>query len=270
VLAELGAQLTAANDAASVDDPVAIAQAQRDKTAAVLAAQQALASIQATPAVAFAGVMPGGGGGGMFGGIWDGIVDWWNSSTIVAWTGGFFSGLWDGVVNIGTGAYMLVHDLVTMPIDLVMTTYGIFDTSSQWQQLSYFGAQTEHALQNGTSIWEIEGRTLLNVGTLGLYGLGATAYEWYETGDPTSFQQYTGSFATGVFAFGYARGVEISFGKNFRAAPFGNRTGHPTGRYPHYHRRGVDSTGQTKPGQGIGRHRPWDTKSTDTGFGDRF
>ncbi|SFL83811.1 hypothetical protein [Nitrosomonas communis] len=68
---------------------------------------------------------------------------------------------------------------------------------------------------------------------------------------------------------GYQLGWELSIGKNFRVAPFGNRTGHSIGRFPHYHRRGVDSvTGQTRPGQGIGRHRPWDT--TDNSFGDRF
>jgi RHS repeat-associated protein len=71
-------------------------------------------------------------------------------------------------------------------------------------------------------------------------------------------------------ARGYKAGKEISIGKNARVAPFGNRTGHPTGRYPHYHRRGVDSSGETLPGQGIGRHRPWDSKSTDKSFFDRF
>ena len=70
---------------------------------------------------------------------------------------------------------------------------------------------------------------------------------------------------------GYSLGREISFGRNFRIAPFGNRTGHPTGRYPHYHRRGVNpNTGQTISGQGINRHRPWDTRSTDSTFVDRF
>ncbi|MBS0522228.1 MAG: hypothetical protein JSS04_01230, partial [Proteobacteria bacterium] len=67
------------------------------------------------------------------------------------------------------------------------------------------------------------------------------------------------------------RGEEISFGKNFRVAPGGNRTGDPTGKYPHYHRRVIDpNTGKTQPGQGIGRHRPWDTTDPDTSFWDRF
>ncbi|QMU61549.1 MAG: hypothetical protein GKR92_07505 [Gammaproteobacteria bacterium] len=70
---------------------------------------------------------------------------------------------------------------------------------------------------------------------------------------------------------GFARGGEIAFSKNFRIAPFGNRTGNAIGRFPHYHRRGINVlTGKTKPGQGIGRHRPWEKKATDKGFGDRF
>jgi len=53
-------------------------------------------------------------------------------------------------------------------------------------------------------------------------------------------------------------GREISIGRNFRLAPFGNRTGHPAGRFSHYHRR----SGPNPPdGQGIGRHRPWDISS---------
>jgi RHS repeat-associated protein len=75
-----------------------------------------------------------------------------------------------------------------------------------------------------------------------------------------------------VGVFGWIRiGKEFKINNNFRIAPFGNRTGHPTGRFPHYHRRVIDKvTGQTKPGGAVGRHRPWDTKSTDISFWDRF
>jgi RHS repeat-associated protein len=66
-------------------------------------------------------------------------------------------------------------------------------------------------------------------------------------------------------------GTEIPFGKNFRVALFGNRTGHPIGKYPHYHRRGIPGLdGKTPEGQGIGRHRPWESKSSDKNFWDRF
>ncbi len=65
-------------------------------------------------------------------------------------------------------------------------------------------------------------------------------------------------------------GREIKIGKNVRIAPLGNRTGHPTGGWPHYHRRVVNDAGDSMPGQGIGRHRPWDKKSTDKSFWNRF
>jgi hypothetical protein len=65
-------------------------------------------------------------------------------------------------------------------------------------------------------------------------------------------------------------GRELTFGKNLRIAPGGNRTGNSYGTWPHYHRRGVDAEGNSLPGQGIGRHRPWEPKSTDKRFLDRF
>ena len=81
----------------------------------------------------------------------------------------------------------------------------------------------------------------------------------------TTMAQFGGLTAGAVFGGGFAAaGREISFGKNFRIAPFGNRTGHSIGRWPHYHRRG------TQPGQGIGRHRPFERKSPDKSFWDRF
>ena len=78
----------------------------------------------------------------------------------------------------------------------------------------------------------------------------------------------TGGFACWQL---FKKGSEIPFGKNWRVAPFGNRTGHPLGRWPHYHRRGTPGPdGKTPPGQGIGRHRPIEKKGCDTGFCDRF
>jgi len=66
------------------------------------------------------------------------------------------------------------------------------------------------------------------------------------------------------------RGREIPIGRNWRMAPFGNRTGHPTGRWPHYHRRGIGPDGTTRPGQSIRRHRPWDQNPIDSSWWDRF
>lgn len=58
-----------------------------------------------------------------------------------------------------------------------------------------------------------------------------------------------------------------------RINPFGDAAStNPFGRKPHYHRTRTDplNPGQTAPGQGRGRHRPWEEKSTDKSFWDRF
>ena len=69
----------------------------------------------------------------------------------------------------------------------------------------------------------------------------------------------------------FKQGREILIGQNWRIAPFGNRTGHPLGRWPHYHRRGTPGPdGKPLPGEGMNRHRPFEKKSCDTGFCDRF
>ncbi|MGD9630852.1 MAG: RHS repeat-associated core domain-containing protein [Pyrinomonadaceae bacterium] len=64
---------------------------------------------------------------------------------------------------------------------------------------------------------------------------------------------------------------------NIRFAPFGNRTNppHPYGQFPHYHRQGLTYTkgnkkGQALPGQGGGRHRPFEPSRFDRRFRDRF
>lgn len=65
-------------------------------------------------------------------------------------------------------------------------------------------------------------------------------------------------------------GRELQVGRNARLAPFGNRTGHPIGKYPHYHRRRIGADGKPLDSQGIGRHRPWETKPGDGSWWDRF
>jgi len=93
---------------------------------------------------------------------------------------------------------------------------------------------------------------------------------FYKGGKYAGYGWGLGLGGSGLYR-GFRAGREFSLGKNFRIAPFGNRTGHPTGRLPLYHRRNIDpATGQTRPGQGIGTHRPWDKKSTDKSVRDRF
>jgi hypothetical protein len=81
-----------------------------------------------------------------------------------------------------------------------------------------------------------------------------------------------GAYGAGKTVYKYAKyGQEVKFGKNLRVAPFGNRTGHKIGRYPHYHRRGAPGpNGKTPDGQGIGRHRPWENSQHDKCWKDRF
>lgn len=63
----------------------------------------------------------------------------------------------------------------------------------------------------------------------------------------------------GIAARHAVTGREYCFGPNLRIAPWGNRTGHPTGRFPHYHRRIFDGQGNPVSGGGMRWHRPWDT-----------
>lgn len=99
---------------------------------------------------------------------------------------------------------------------------------------------------------------------------GGCVFDWGGVGRDALFGAALGGVGSGVSA-GISLGREFAFGRNFRIAPFGNRTGHPLGELPHYHRRAVDSlSGRTVDGQGIGRHRPWEVKSTDSSFWDRF
>lgn len=107
--------------------------------------------------------------------------------------------------------------------------------------------------------------------------LGGTALvrELMGTNNVVDFSspEYTVGLVAGVAVTsrGYATGAELKIGSNLRIAPWGNRTGHPIGRYPHYHRRGgPDANGNTPPGQGIGRHRPWEKKPSDKCGCDRL
>lgn len=78
------------------------------------------------------------------------------------------------------------------------------------------------------------------------------------------------ALGAGAAKSAFSAGKEIKLGKNLRLAPFGNRTGHRYGRYPHYHRRGFNPDGSIREGQGMKRHRPWEPWSNDTSFSDRF
>ena len=116
-------------------------------------------------------------------------------------------------------------------------------------------------------------------------GRGMTWDQWWNNTDTTMQDQIDaetlepnpGIDPVDLVTGGYAcrrlfkQGREILIGQNWRIAPFGNRTGHPLGRWPHYHRRGTPGPDEKIPkGQGIKRHRPFEKKDCDTGFCDRF
>jgi RHS repeat-associated protein len=129
----------------------------------------------------------------------------------------------------------------------------------------------------------------------GVTAVGAVAYGGYQLGKGlfevgTGEEAYTGRTMSGeeridqcsmiagglvgggLVGKGFVRGREITRGKGFRLAPFGNRTGHPHGELPHYHRSVPNprKPGQSMPGQSVKRHRPWDESPVDQSFWDRF
>lgn len=136
------------------------------------------------------------------------------------------------------------------------------------QGFSYALRQSTAAGENAAMYWA--GRHVETGNPL--YAVpGAAASLWTPDTYFDTFSTLAGAGIGSGGLRGFRAGKEITFGRNFRIAPFGNRTGHATGRFPHYHRRGIDpNTGLTRPGQGIGRHRSWDSRSTDKTWMDRF
>jgi len=136
-------------------------------------------------------------------------------------------------------------DQLNLDTDMLLAECGACMAQDRMHRAYFAGDATEADLMN---LYSAQARGAM-------WGIGGVGF---------------GAGARGLYGL-YKVGREFRFGRNFRIAPFGNRTGHPTGRFPHYHRRGVDpNTGLTKPGQGIGRHRPWDSRSTDRAWWERF
>jgi len=78
------------------------------------------------------------------------------------------------------------------------------------------------------------------------------------SGNPRAIGQAGGLVIDAYIAVRGVQGKEIKIGDDLRIAPTGNRTGHPTGRFPHYHRRIVGPDGKTVPGGSMKWHRPWE------------
>jgi RHS repeat-associated protein len=127
-------------------------------------------------------------------------------------------------------------------------------------------------------------KPIVNIGRGASFGLSDKIADWISPGasctvEQDSLDKALGGGATtiatvgwGATRAGYTTGREFSAGR-WRFSPFGNSNGNRwVERVPHYHRSVPDplNPGQSVPGQGIGRHRPWETKSPDTSFWDRW
>ena len=190
--------------------------------------------------------------------FWSGVNAWKDvgtmSATIINYTASAINDQrWEdasrGATGIVTGAQTLSLVPVTVGFEivkgLVTTPVRIFSSDIP----EFVGAINER--QNGQDrFWDVlfTGSNLSG-DLIALYGLGKGASQ--------------------VESFAEA-GREIKLSDDVRVAPFGNRTGNPLGELPHYHRRGLDTHGETIPGQGIGRHRPWEIRRTDQSFWDRW
>ena len=165
-------------------------------------------------------------------------LEWWDPVDVVR------AGV-DGVGSVAEGIGSVLDNALDGARCLLGDLAGAVYNWSGWDEVANALAGFSDVMTFGIT-WEI--RNLM--GTNDVIDMSST---YYVAGAATG---------TLVHYVAFKKGVEIRIGRNFRIAPYGNRTGHKYGRYPHYHRRGpIDPrTGQTKAGQGIGRHRPWERK----------
>lgn len=136
---------------------------------------------------------------------------------------------------------------------------------SQWADIraeqEFWQGYSQEALNQGDWVAATAGDVL--GGLLGMSGL-PTVQESAETiGSIESTPAEKGWAAIKVGIVGASwyclgTGKEIPLGGKRRVAPFGNRTGHPYGELPHYHRRITGPDGKTVPGGSDKWHRPWE------------
>jgi hypothetical protein len=130
------------------------------------------------------------------------------------------------------------------------------------------------ALAEAGVLWA--GAVSAGYGLLGAAGTSVSiyqAYAEYQAGNYlTSAFHATAGVLSQVGAGSYMRQTKEPQFFGVRVAPYGNNTGNKYGQWPHYHRavKNPNNPSETLPGQGIGRHRPWESKSPDKGIGDRF
>jgi len=182
---------------------------------------------------------------------------------------------WEAVGAFGIGFLERVYDTevaLLHPIDTAKSVWGsMYDMGERFNQTMYdIGANPGMLSDMARDIRDLGGQIAFEE----LDNATRDPYAWGNSwGKATASAEMSLAAAeiTGGAVAAYRAGTEISIGKNLRIAPFGNRTGHPTGRYPHYHRRAINSkTGETIEGGSMKRHRPWDKRTTDQSIKDRF
>jgi hypothetical protein len=103
-----------------------------------------------------------------------------------------------GLGHVATGLGHFAWDLGAVPVDFVGTS-----VSSRYRPHSYYGAASQHALENGQSWTTISGETGKSAITLGTYNLGMAGIDWYYNDNAAGFQETSGGFL-GAALLGYA------------------------------------------------------------------
>lgn len=122
--------------------------------------------------------------------------------------------------------------------------------------------------------WLVDG--VAGFGDVASFGLTALIRDIIGANEIVNFcsrAYFAGAVTGAISAFIiYHNGAELRIGRNFRFAPYGNRTGNPYGELPHYHRRGPRDplTGEAPYGEGMRRHRPWEPQAQGLPWWRRF
>jgi len=99
-----------------------------------------------------------------------------------------------GIYTVGIGLGHFAWDLVAVPLDFGRALLGY---GGPGDELSYYGSASSQAQLHGVPAEEIQNEAAKNAATFGLAGLVESGVNYYETGDPTQFQEYSGSFLGG-------------------------------------------------------------------------
>ena len=108
--------------------------------------------------------------------------------------------LWNGVVNVGSG--MLQGGMMIGDAARAGYSWATGGTLDEFEPVSDWGRHCKDRIQAGQSgtqvLKDAAPDTAANAATLGLYGVGQGAYNYYNTGDPESLQKGLGGQFYGV------------------------------------------------------------------------